>query len=262
MLIATDPLSLVFIACFLFGLLFMVGATLMGSFGHSSGHVSHVHAGSTIHTGHTHFTSTTHHIIKGSAAKTRGVVNSNFSVLSYANPTTVALFLLGFGFFGYVFHDTAGFVLPLTLLFAIIGGLVITALLLAFLNRVFGDSEGETIQDVSDRTGVLGKVSLTIQENGIGEVLYISPGGMRKSVAARSVDGRRLERDQEVVVVNYQRGFADVDTWDHFVNRADHGDIPAEAVPDEDEIAALRALLEEPEAKDTQFIMQKDTQKE
>jgi len=130
------------------------------------------------------------------------------------------------------------------------------------LNRLFGDSEGATVQDVSDRTGLLGKVSVTIQENGLGEILYISPGGMRKSIAARSVNGRRLERDQEVVVVNYQHGVAEVDTWDHFVNQESTDMSDASAISDADELARLRALLEEPTKADTEFVMRKDMQKE
>lgn len=270
--IATDSLSLLFIACFLFGLLFMVAAALLGSLGHGA-HATHsighgTHVGGHIATGHATTVQGLHvghgiaHSVtqgtKGSVAKTDSAGN-NFSLFGYVNPTTVALFLLGFGFFGYVFHDSAGFILPLTLVLAAISGFVVAALLLALISRVFGDSEGATIQDVSDRVGMLGKISLTIQENGIGEVLYISPGGMRKSIPARSIDGRRLERDQEVVIVNYQRGIAEVDTWDHFVNRED---VPSEAVPDENELAELRALLEEPEKKDTQFVMRKDAQKE
>lgn len=264
--IATDPLSLVFIASFLFGLLFLVAATLLGSFGHGTAHS--VHGGT--HTGHmhvgtghdTHLVHTTSHMGKGAVTKTSSTANNNFSLFAYANPTTIALFLLGFGFFGYVFHDTVGFMLPLTLVLAVVSGIIVAGLLLAMLGRVFGDSEAETIQDVSDRTGLLGKVSITIQENGIGEVLYVSPGGMRKSVPARSVDGRRLERGQEVVVINYQNGFAEVDTWDNFVNSADHEGVPSDVVPNEDEMAALRTLLEESEKKDTQFVMRKDTQKE
>lgn len=268
--IATDPLSLVFVACFLFGLLFMVAAALLGSFGHGTHaahsvhtgtHMGHIHVGS-MHANDTAHHAATHHTAKGVVARTSSTDGNKFSVFSYANPTTIAVFLLGFGAFGYLFHNAVGFMLPLTLLLAVVGGLIITAFLLAFLSRFFGDSEGETIQDVSDRTGMLGKVSMTIQENGLGEILYVSPGGMRKSVPARSVDGRRLERDQEVVVVNYQRGIAEVDTWDHFVNHVDHGDIPSEAVPDEDELAALRTLLEEPEPKNTEFVMRKDAQKE
>ena len=163
---------------------------------------------------------------------------------------------------GYIFHDTAGFILPLTIILSVVGGLIIAALLLALLNRVFGDSEGETIQDVSDRTGLLGKVSTTIQEHGIGEVLYVSPGGMRKSVPARSVDGRRLERDAEVVIVNYQSGVAEVDTWDHFVDHEATGEGSFDEASNEADLAALQALLAESEEKDSQFVMRKDTQKE
>ena len=220
--IAVDPLSLVFIACFLFGLLFLVATTLMGSLGHGTHTVHAIHGGT--HVGHisaghsTHVVSTHSTAVRGPLAKTHSATLGKFSVSTYANPTSVALFALGFGFFGYIFHNAVGFILPLTVVLAVVGGLVIAALLLALLGRVFGDSEGETIQDVSDRTGLLGKVSTTIQERGIGEVLYVSPGGMRKSVPARSTDGRRLERDAEVVIVNYQRGVAEVDTWDNFVN--------------------------------------------
>src|SRR2546429_9907513 len=41
MSIATDPLSLVFIACFLFGLLFLIGSAILGSLGHGgTGHAA------------------------------------------------------------------------------------------------------------------------------------------------------------------------------------------------------------------------------
>jgi len=261
--IATDPLSLVFIACFLFGLLFLVAASLLGSMGHGTHSIhSGAHAAGHIHVGTGHNTHLAHTTQQSSVAKANSSPNNNFSLLAIANPMTIALFLLGFGFFGYVFHDTVGFMLPLTLVLALVCGVIVAGLLLAMLGRVFGDSEAETIQDVSDRTGLLGKVSITIKENSIGEVLYVSPGGMRKSVPARSTDGRRIERDQEVVVVNYQNGFAEVDTWDNFVNSTDHADVSSDAVPDENSMEALRTLLEEPEKKDTQLVMRKDAQKE
>jgi hypothetical protein len=120
------------------------------------------------------------------------------------------------------------------------------------------DSEGETVQDVSDRTGLLGKVSITIQENSLGEIIYVSPGGMRKSVPARSIDGRRLERDQEVVVVNYQHGIAEVDTWEHFI----HEDGTPTEASYSNELEKLRTLLDSSSAEDSQLVMRKDLQKE
>ncbi len=255
-MIATDPLSLVFVGCFLFGLLFLVIMALLGNIGH----------GNTVHTAHATHIAASHtqvhtalhasHIVQDA----RSAANSNpFSLFAYLNPTTVALFLFGFGFFGYVFHNIADLALSMTLILSGVCGLVIAIFLLLLLGRMFGDSEGATVQDVSDRTGLLGKVSTTIQPDSIGEIIYISPGGMRKSIPARSIDGRRLERDQEVVVVNYQHGVAQVDTWEHFVNQEDSGTI---GTADADELATLRALLEKSDTADAEYILRKDSQKE
>jgi hypothetical protein len=168
------------------------------------------------------------------------------------------LFLLGFGFFGYLFHNTLQAVAAITLILAGISGVIIAALLLIMLSRLFGDSEESSVQDVSDRTGLLGKVSITIQENSLGEIIYVSPAGMRKSIPARSIDGRRLERDQEVVVVNYQNGIADVDTWEHFI----HEDGTPSGTTASDELDKLRTLLDSSSTEDSQLVMRRDLQKE
>ena len=285
---ATDPLSLVFIACFLFGLLFFIGTILLGNLGHGhTGHVGHAahvgHVGDVGHSGHAPAHVGGHSIVSHSASNVaNGQHNAqsnqqghNSLIGEFLNPTSVALFLLGFGFFGYISHNTAQFVLPLTLLFAAIGGLVVAALLLLLVSRLFGDSEGATIQDVSDRVGLLGKVSISIREDNIGEIIYVSPGGMRKSIAARSVTGQSIERGEEVVVVNYQRGngIAEVDTWEHFMQEHEEGDTQAQVqvqvqaqaeprTPDADTLAKLRALLEESETENTELAIRNDSQKE
>jgi hypothetical protein len=262
-MIATDALSLVFIACFLAGLLYFVFTAILGNLGHGMTH--HV-----THSGATHTTAT--HTISNGTAHTTGNVTSSHSAththgsaqaqhqspLAVINPTSIMLFLLGFGFFGYFFHNTIHAVAAVTLVLAGVAGIVIAALLLILLSRLFGGREESSIQDVSDRTGLLGKVSITIQENGLGEIIYISPAGMRKTIPARSIDGHRLERDQEVVVVNYQHGIAEVDTWEHFVHE--------DGLPDEasysDELEKLRNLLDASNTEDSQFVMKKDLQKE
>jgi hypothetical protein len=245
-MIETDPLSLLFIGCFLLGFFYLLVTALFGGLGHGQGHglAHHVHVA---HGGNAH------------SPKNGG--EGHFSPLTIINPSSVVLFLIGFGFFGYALHVNTSFTLPIILTLACVSGVIAATILLVMLARIFGGSEAATVQDVSDRTGLLGKVSITIQEKGIGEMLYISPGGMRKSVPARSVDGRRLERDQEVVVVNYQHGIADVDTWDHFVNQEDAISIPD---PDSDDLATLRALLEGSEKtdSDSEYVMRNDSHKE
>jgi hypothetical protein len=263
-MIATDPLSLLFIACFLTGLVFFIVTALLGNLGHGMTHnVAH-------HTGVVHSTST-HAVSHGPAhasghtAGSHGTSHAHASTqgqhqspLMFINPTSVMLFLLGFGFFGYFFHTTIHSMAALTLILAGIGGIAVAGLLLILLSRLFGGSEESSVQDVSDRTGLLGKVSITIQENNIGEIIYVSPGGMRKSIPARSIDGRRLERDQEVVVVNYQHGIAEVDTWEHFI----HEDGSPTEASYSDELEKLRTLLDSSNTEDSQLVMRKDLQKE
>jgi len=279
MLIATDPLSLVFIACFLFGLLFLIVTAILGNLDHGATHsVAHhgpVHIGGHVGGAHSVGHAATHgpahaptHATghAASAHDTSGTSTSQGnipSLLSYINIGTIVYFLIGFGFFGYLFHNVVQLVALFALGLAGVSGIVIAVLLLLLLNRLFGNSEGETVQDVSDRTGIVGKVSMTIQENSLGEVIYTSPGGMRKSIPARSIDGRRLDRDQEVVIVSYQRGIAEVDTWDHFIGEEEtHLAATAPTTHESDELAKLRALLEEPGKTDTELVVRKDLQKD
>ncbi len=263
-MIATDPLSLLFIACFLTGLVFFVVTALLGNLGHGMTHNVAHHVGA-MHTTSTHAASNEPAHTGGQAAGSHGTSQAHASTqgqhqtsLSFLNPTSIMLFLLGFGFFGYFFHNTIHAVAAITLILAGISGVIIAALLLIMLSRLFGGSEESSVQDVSDRTGLLGKVSITIQENSIGEIIYVSPAGMRKSIPARSIDGRRLERDQEVVVVNYQHGIAEVDTWEHFI----HEDGTPTEASYSDELDKLRTLLDSSSADDSQLVMRKDLQKE
>src|SRR5579883_284801 len=175
-MIATDPLSLVFIACFLVGLLFFIVTALLGNLGHGSAHSPGHHTG--VHVGHhtavmhtsahghaiAHAPATNAHAHTSTAHNSAGGLATFFS---YVNITSVMFFLLGFGFFGYLFHTAGHLMSAVTLVLAGASGIIIAALLLLLLSRLFGDSEGATIQDVSDRTGLLGKVSLTIPEQGI-----------------------------------------------------------------------------------------------
>jgi hypothetical protein len=250
LIIATDPLSLVFIFCFLLGFGFFLVLMFSGGHGHAhAGHAHvHVHAPAAHHApAHAGSHSAHHaHPVRGGQSQGNNTAQSqsaqqttHFALANYLNPTSIAIFLLGFGFFGYFFHNLAPVAAALSLLFAVVGGLVLAAILLTTLSRLFANVESSTEQDVVDRTGMLGKVSITIPQNGLGEIIYTSPAGMRKSIPARGLNSQRLERDLEVVVVNYQNGVAEVDTWEHFMHGENGLDDPATP----EELARLHALL-------------------
>jgi len=160
--------------------------------------------------------------------------------------------------FGYFFNNLTPVAASLSLLLAIIGGVVLTAVLLSLLSRLFANVESSTEQDVVDRTGMLGKVSITIPEKGLGEIIYTSPGGMRKSIPARGLDNQRLERDLEVVVVNYQNGIAEVDTWEHFM----HGETNSADFTPSDELEQLRTSLNQSGFGEMEIMMQQERQME
>jgi hypothetical protein len=195
---------------------------------------------------------------QNTANNQRAAQQAHFALGNYLNPTSIALFLLGFGFFGYFFHNVAPVAIVLSLLLAILGGIVLAAAILIMLSRLFARAEGSTEQDVVDRTGMLGKVSITIPEKGLGEIIYTSPGGMRKSIAARGLDNQRIDRDEEVVVVNYQHGVAEVDTWEHFMHGESNPIDPATAA----ELAQFRALLDQSDPEEMEMLMHQEQQAE
>src|SRR5258706_1243131 len=136
-MIATDSLSLVFIACFLFGLLFFIITALLGNLGHgathSTGHHTGVHVGNhaaTVHTpvhGHGPVHTPSAHTANTHASTANGPAGGIQLLFSYFNIPSVMFFLLGFGFLGYLFHDTGNLMSFLTLLLAGISWAVIPA---------------------------------------------------------------------------------------------------------------------------------------
>ncbi len=158
-MIATDSLSLVFIACFLFGLLFFIITALLGNLGHgathSTGHHTGVHVGNhaaTVHVaahGHGPVHTPSTHTANTHASTANDSTGGIQLLFSYVNITSVMFFLLGFGFFGYLFHNTGHLMSFLTLLLAGISGVIIAALLLVLLSRL------QTAQVSSEKSALL-----------------------------------------------------------------------------------------------------------
>jgi membrane protein implicated in regulation of membrane protease activity len=94
-----------------------------------------------------------------------------------------------------------------------VSGVFGAALLWAILFKVLLPRERILNSEDTEMTGVLAKVSDSIRSNGgIGEILFLQTGA-RRSSAARSDDGRTIERGTEVVVIRYERGIAYVRPW-------------------------------------------------
>ncbi|HWW98802.1 MAG TPA: NfeD family protein [Edaphobacter sp.] len=182
-----------YLICFGVGLVLSV-AFFLGGFGHL--HLGHLHIG---HSG------LAHHGTGAHGSGSRG--------LSAVNGFTLTAFLCWFGGAGYLLHRYSIFVAPLVLLFSVVSGVFGAALLWAVLFKVLLPRERVLSAEDTEMTGVLAKVSDSIRSNGgIGEILF-SQTGARRCSAARSDDGRSIERGTEVVVIRYERGVAYVRPW-------------------------------------------------
>jgi hypothetical protein len=88
---------------------------------------------------------------------------------------------------------------------------------------------GERVMDPEDYrlVGTVGQLTVSIPAGGTGEVMF-TKGGTRRSEAARALGGGPIQRGSEVVVTNYEDGFATVQPWGEFMAaRVEVGDLPA-----------------------------------
>jgi membrane protein implicated in regulation of membrane protease activity len=182
-----------YLICFGVGLVLSL-ASVIGGF-------AHLHIGR-IHIGHS---AMAHHGASAHGNSSRG--------LSAVNGFTITAFLCWFGGAGYLLHRYSIFVAPLVLLLSVMSGVFGATLLWAILFKVLLPRERVLSSEDTEMTGVLAQVSDSIRSNGgIGEILFLQTGA-RRSSAARSDDGRTIERGTEVVVLRYERGIAYVRPW-------------------------------------------------
>jgi membrane protein implicated in regulation of membrane protease activity len=185
-----------FLACFAFGLLFLLASLVLGfvggGIGHGGPHVGHAHAP------HAH---AAHH---GS--------NDTTPLL---NASSVIGGLTWFGATGYVLTRLGDWALPAALLGALAVGALGWYLVARFLGLVL---KGEVEMNADDYRleGTVGRVSVAIPAGGTGEILF-DMAGSRRSEAARGLGGARVPRGTEVVITGYADGFATVQPWSEFL---------------------------------------------
>lgn len=182
-----------FLICFIIGLVLSF-VSMFGGFAHL-----HLHLGS--HVGHVHGL----HMARGSHG------GHAFSAI---NGFTVTAFLCWFGGAGYLLERYTGWIVPLILLGACFSGVIGAAILWAALFKFLMPHERLLTAEETEMAGVVAKVSDQIRDgSGIGEIIF-SQTGSRKCSAAKSEDGRAIERGAEVVVLRYERGVAYVKRWE------------------------------------------------
>jgi len=236
---ASDPLSLVFLFCmFLSGGFLLVTAALgaghnlhIGAHdlhlgGHvgvdASGHGAHIdagHAAGHVTNGYTGAHADAHaHGASGGEGSTSGWQSLSAIFANGLSLYGLLIFLFMFGLFGYVLHNLTNVGAVASVLIPLLIGVASGVALGNFLTRFFRTSTESLLDADSSRLeGRLGKVSMTIREGGVGEVIFTGKGGARQSISARSADGQPIPDGAEIVILGYQDGVARVQTWESFL---------------------------------------------
>ena len=169
---------IVYLVCLGAGLVFTVVSAIAGHlFGGHEGHVD----GS------------------GGHAET-GADMSDMPGVSAFSPTVLASFVMAFGGFGIIFHQIPAtrspwFSAPLALL----GGFVMSALLLWLLRQLFSKTQSSSESKVASLAGLVATIVCPIPEHGVGEIAYVQ-AGTRYTAPARAENGVAIAAGQSVKI--------------------------------------------------------------
>ncbi|MBV9175122.1 MAG: hypothetical protein JOZ81_34135 [Chloroflexi bacterium] len=180
-----------FLACLGFGALFTLASLVLGSV-----HAGHIHIG---------------HHDHGAGL---------FKDLPAVNFSSVLAAITWFGAAGYLLSQLGDLAMPAVVLGALIAGAIGWYLIARFLGVVLA---GQTHMDPADYRleGTVGQVTVRIPAGGTGEVVF-SKVGLRRSEAARGLNGAAIPRGTEVVITQYADGFATVQPWSDYIEAHDH----------------------------------------
>ena len=183
-----DTIAGLYLGCFLLGTLLVVLSSVagIGEHDHAVGHGigAHGHQGGLDHDGPSPF-----------------------------NMQTILAFVTFFGGVGYALR-IAGTTGPLGLFGAVVGGFAGGAIVFFVLVRFLYRQQTPFLKEADYLLpGTIARVSSTISEGGIGEIIF-SKGGHQRVEGARGTNGKPIERGREVVIVKYDRGIAEVEPLD------------------------------------------------
>jgi membrane protein implicated in regulation of membrane protease activity len=200
-----------YLLCFLVGFSLSVLSFLAGAVNihlpfhlHLPFHGAH-HAGGVSGSAHAH----------GGGLRTAAGKSGGHGHMSWFNASTILAFLAWFGGVGYILTKHSHLVGLSILGFALLAGLFAGLIVFQFMVRVVKATSTPMLEWDYRVEGTVGTVSMSIRENGTGEVIF-EQNGARKSAGARSEDGTSLPKGTEVVIARYDDGIAYVKPWDEY----------------------------------------------
>ena len=207
-------LTNLFFGSFIFGLIFTVLSFVLGGLsGHGGFDAPHGHV-SGGHAGHLH------------------TDTDGFNFLSLFNFSALVVAITWFGGVGLVVQSLGaawGLSIVAAMLAAFVGYVTIFLILVKILYPMQTPPLDEKDYDLY---GTVGRVSSSLHENGIGEIIY-NKAGTRRAIGARSLDGLPIPRDTKVVILKHEKGVAYVRAIEDVLSEhgKDFSQLDTEAAP-------------------------------
>lgn len=188
MLAVNDALDAIYLGAFLFGILFVLATLVIGSVD-IGGH----------HDGFGPF-----------------------------NLSSILGFVAWFGGVGYLVKNGIGGAAAISVVAAVLGGLVGGAAIYWLLAKIVAPSDRPLDPKDYELPGTIGRVSSSIRVGGVGEVMF-EQQGVRQVIAAKSLDGVAIPRGLDVVILRTDHGVAYVQPWETLL--AEHAEHAGQHVP-------------------------------
>jgi hypothetical protein len=202
------------------------GNGLGHALGHALGH-GHAHGHAPVHVpAHGHGTTDLAHDAQHAS------VVAPHTQLPLLNASSLLAFLTWFGASGYLLMHFAGWPALLAAPVSLVPGAAAGLLIAYFLGKVIAGQREMRPADYQ-LEGTIARVTVGIPASGVGEIVF-SKAGTRRSEAARSLSGRAIPYDTEVVVIEYERGVALVQTWNEMLGRPEQEALTPGSSPLED----------------------------
>jgi hypothetical protein len=193
-----------YLVCFLVGVVLSVLTFILGNLNLHIHLPFHMHLPGMGHAPHVHLPHGGH----------ASAVNAD---LPFINFGTITAFLAWFGGVGYLLSRHSHMMAFLALLLSFLAGVGGATIVFLLVGKLLMKHDRSLDPMDYDMIGVLGRVTSTIREDGVGEIVF-SQEGTRRGSGARSDTGREIPKNVEVVVTKYERGIAYVRPWDELNN--------------------------------------------
>jgi hypothetical protein len=148
----------------------------------------------------------------GHSVSVKGGARGQAGQVSPFNFVSFAAFLAWFGGTGYLLTHFWTIWFAMGLGIALLSGVSGAGIIYLFLSKVLMSEEENLDPADYEMTGVLGRTSVSIRQDGTGEIIY-SQAGTRKTCGARAEDGTAIAKGAEVIVTRYEKGIAYVRLW-------------------------------------------------